>query len=123
MTHPIHRNASVRAPHPTTPTGPAAQHRGGSFEEVLQRTAASTQIPEGQTLARSSAELLRRVSAGERYMDAIVRQGLNGRAFTNEELLSVQARIYRYTQETELVSKVVDKSTGAIRTILQSGNG
>lgn len=121
MTHPI-RPVS-RAEHPVAPTGAGAQHRGGSFAELLQRTNASTQNPDAQSLARSGADLLRRVSSGERYMDSIVRQGLSGRAFTNEELLTVQARIYRYTQEVELVSKIVDKTTGAVKTVLQSGNG
>lgn len=120
MTHPIHRGAGLQPTQRLSPTGPAAQHHG-SFQDALQRT--TTPLPEGPSLARTSSDLLRRVAAGERYMDSVVRQGLNGRAFTNEELLAVQARIYRYTQETELVAKVVDKGTGALKTILQSGNG
>jgi hypothetical protein len=40
--------------------------------------------------------------------------------FSQEELIAIQAGVYRYTQELELASKLVDKASGAVKTTLQS---
>jgi hypothetical protein len=49
----------------------------------------------------------------------VVRQGLAGRAYTPADLLAMQAQVYRYTQELELVSKLVERGTSTVKTILQ----
>ncbi len=54
-------------------------------------------------------------------MESVVRQGLSGRAFTPNDLLAMQAQVYRYTQELELVSKLVDRGTNTVKTVLQQG--
>ena len=36
------------------------------------------------------------------------------------QLIAIQAGVYRYTQELELASKLVDKATGAVKQTLQS---
>jgi hypothetical protein len=66
-----------------------------------------------------SRQLLTRVARGERYLEGVVRQGLAGRAYTPADLLAMQAQVYRYTQELELVSKLVERGTSTVKTVLQ----
>ena len=72
-----------------------------------------------EALTRAGRELVERVARGERSVERIVRQALSGRDFTPADLLALQAQMYRYTQEIELVSKVVDRGTSGLRTLLQ----
>lgn len=37
-------------------------------------------------------------------------------------LIALQAGIYRYSEAVDLAAKVVDRATGAVRTVLQSGH-
>lgn len=88
-----------------------------SFAEVLRETGGT----DGESLA---AEMVRdaveSIGRGERMVERTMRQARRGHVFTQEELLAVQAGVYRYTQELELASKLVDKATGAVRQTLQS---
>jgi len=52
---------------------------------------------------------------GQREVDKLIEAGLSGKEFTNSELLLLQARMYRFTQEVELTSKVVEKGAGGIK--------
>lgn len=64
--------------------------------------------------------LARRVDAGE----ALVRRAL-GHDLGNLDaaaLIAVQAGIYHYTEALELAGKLVDRATGAVRTVLQPGS-
>ncbi len=53
-------------------------------------------------------------------MDGALRRAMRGRDLSPQRLLALQAGVYRYTQELELASKVVDKATGAVKQTLQS---
>ena len=57
---------------------------------------------------------------GERRMDRVIAAALSGRDFTVQELIAIQATVFRYTQELEVVSRVVDKATAAVKTTLQT---
>ena len=83
--------------------------------EALRRTGVAGM----EALTRAGRELVERVARGERSVERIVRQALSGRDFTPADLLALQAQMYRYTQEIELVSKVVDRGTSGLRTLLQ----
>ena len=39
---------------------------------------------------------------------------------SNQELLSMQAGMYKYTQELDLVSKVVEKATSGLKDTLKT---
>lgn len=80
---------------------------------------AITVVPAPSVLATVGRQLLGRVARGERYVENVVHQGLAGRAFTPAELLVMQAHVYRYAQELELVSKLVDHATSSVKTVLQ----
>jgi hypothetical protein len=82
-----------------------------------------TEAPPDAPVSRSFAELLegaaRHLDAGRRRVDAVVAGAQRGDV-APEQLLAIQAGVYRYTQEVELASKVVDKATNALKTVLQS---
>jgi hypothetical protein len=62
----------------------------------------------------------RRMAAAEQQVDRAMSAAERGRVFSQGELLALQAGVYRYTQELELASKLVDKSTAAVRQTLKS---
>jgi hypothetical protein len=95
------------------PEGPRARTRGtGRFAEVLEADEAD--------LTAMLRDAARSISRGEESIDRAMRAARAGRVFSHEELLALQAGVYRYTQELELASKLVDKATGAVRQTLQS---
>jgi hypothetical protein len=53
-------------------------------------------------------------------IDQIINSGLSGKNFSNQELLSLQAGMYKYTQELDLCSKVVEKATSGLKDTLKT---
>lgn len=83
----------------SAPTGPASA--GPSpFREALQDAARS-------------------IGRGERVVQRAIHAGRRG-TLAPEQLIALQAGVYRYTQELELASKVADKAASAVRQTLQS---
>ncbi len=82
-----------RAPDPPSPN-PA-----GSFHQVLHRLASE-------------------VDRGER----VVNTALRGNPYDDSTrgMIALQAGVYRYVEAVELCTKLVDRSTNAVRTTLQS---
>lgn len=84
-----------------TPTSPTAPPRSESrFAELL-------------------GDAARHLDAGRREVDAVIASARRG-DLPPEQLLAIQAGVYRYTQEVELASKVVDRVTNGVKTVLQS---
>ncbi|MBL8684258.1 MAG: hypothetical protein JNK05_34105 [Myxococcales bacterium] len=101
---PTHATAPAHAP------SAAAQHAYGV-------------APAGtEPLTEAGRRLLSRISRGERFVEQVVRGASSGAAYTPADLLAIQAQVYRYTQEVELVSKFVDRATNAVKTVLQQGS-
>jgi len=97
------------APAPRAVVDPS---RGPRFAEVLRGE---------PTPAREAfREAVRDISRGERMVNGLVAAARRGKTFSNEELIAVQAGVYRYTQELELAGKLVDKATSAVKQTLQS---
>lgn len=55
------------------------------------------------------------VMQGQNKLEEIINLSLSGRNFSTPELLAMQAGVYRFTQELELTSKVVEKATATIK--------
>jgi hypothetical protein len=55
------------------------------------------------------------VMQGQNKLEEIINLSLSGRNFSTPELLAMQAGVYRFTQELELTSKVVEKATNTIK--------
>src|SRR3712207_7385062 len=48
-------------------------------------------------------------------LEEIINLSMSGRNFSTSELLALQAGVYRFTQELELTSKVVEKGTSTTK--------
>jgi predicted transglutaminase-like cysteine proteinase len=57
---------------------------------------------------------------GQGVMDKLIESGLSGRQFSSSELLSLQAGMFKYTQELELTGKVVEKATSGLKDTLKT---
>jgi hypothetical protein len=57
---------------------------------------------------------------GEAIAERAIHAGGAGARLSPEQLLALQAGIYRYSEAIDLVTKVVDRATQAVKTTLQS---
>jgi hypothetical protein len=57
---------------------------------------------------------------GQNQMESVLREAMSGRKFNPQELLALQAGVYRYAQELELASKVVEKATSGVKDTLKT---
>lgn len=57
---------------------------------------------------------------GAKNMDQIINSAMSGKNFSNQELISLQAGMYKYTQELDLCSKVVEKATSGLKDTLKT---
>jgi hypothetical protein len=55
------------------------------------------------------------VMQGQNKLEEIMNLSLSGKSFSTPELLAMQAGVYRFSQELELTSKVVEKATSTIK--------
>ena len=64
--------------------------------------------------------LFANIEKGQIQMDKLINGGLSGKNFSNSELLGLQAGMYKYSQELELTSKVVEKATSGLKDTLKT---
>lgn len=57
---------------------------------------------------------------GQVNIDKLINGGLQGKSMSNQELLQMQAGMYKYTQELDLCSKVVEKATSGLKDTLKT---
>jgi len=57
---------------------------------------------------------------GQVNMEKLIQAGASGKTFSNAELLSLQAGMYKYTQELDLTSKVVEKATSGLKDVVKT---
>jgi hypothetical protein len=102
---------------------PGRPHGAPPFREVLGQDQgargpdAGGVVGDGLALLRGAA---RSMGRGDALLERAVRAARGGHVFRHEELLALQAGVYRHTQELELTSKLVDKGTSAVRQVLSS---
>ncbi|NTX12574.1 ATP-dependent helicase HrpB [Myxococcus sp. CA056] len=101
---------------------------------VARAEGGGTQAPAGCSEARTgtrvdsvqtareqqAAQALERVGQAQKRLDHILALAESGRDFTPGELLSLQAQVYRASQELDLAGKVVEKATGGVKQVLQT---
>ena len=51
---------------------------------------------------------------------ALINTGMGGKPMSNGELLSLQASMYKYSQELDLTSKVVEKATSGLKDVVKT---
>ncbi|MBN1946541.1 MAG: hypothetical protein JW797_12780 [Bradymonadales bacterium] len=119
--------SSPMAGHTTRVTGKVPSSSAGpSFQEVLDRPRAvnAAGLPvESAAAARSSVspvfgEVIESLGRSEMRIDRLIRRGMRGRSFTQSELLSMQALVYRYGQRLEVATKLAEAVASGARQML-----
>jgi transcription termination factor NusB len=64
--------------------------------------------------------IVTQLEKGQAHMDRLITEGMSGKEFSNAELIALQAGMYKYTQELELTSKVVEKATSGLKDTLKT---
>ena len=64
--------------------------------------------------------LLDQVAGGQSKLDQIIKMATSGKTFNQQELLAIQAGVYKFSQEMELTSKVVEKATSGVKQTMQT---
>ena len=65
-------------------------------------------------------KLLDQVAGGQNKLDQIIKMATSGKSFNQQELLAIQAGVYKFSQEMELTSKVVEKATSGVKQTMQT---
>ena len=107
-----------------------------SFQDVLQQTSSQAgmdnsspvqrtpeikqDLPVEKTRDTQLTKVLSSVVSGQGKMDKIIKLATSGRTFNPTELLAIQAGVYKFSQELELTSKVVEKATDGVKQTLQT---
>jgi len=88
-----------------------------SFKEILAEKASKTnEIQQTDKITT----LLQGVMNGQGKLNKIIKLATSGKAFSPTELIAIQAGVYKFSQELELTSKVVEKATDGIKQTLQT---
>ena len=94
-------------PGPTDANGPS---RGGP----LRATPANAPGISGELV-----DVLTRIRRDERTLDRSVRRALAGHDFELPQLVALQSLAFKYSQRVELLGKLVDRLTNAVKQTLQ----
>ncbi len=70
--------------------------------------------------ARLLQSLAREVSSGESITRSALGAASAGRAIGPAELIALQAGIYRYGEAVDLASRLIDRATSAVKTVVQA---
>lgn len=91
----------------------ATDQRGAKTDPVTQKTEVSK-------ANNAITGLFSGIERGQVQMDKLISGALGGKNFSNQELLAMQAGMYKYSQELELTSKVVEKATSGLKDTLKT---
>ncbi|MCC7109621.1 MAG: ATP-dependent helicase HrpB [Deltaproteobacteria bacterium] len=64
--------------------------------------------------------LLQQVVDGQGKLDQVIKMATSGKTYGNQELLAIQAAVYKFSQELEMTSKVVEKATSGVKQTMQT---
>lgn len=65
-------------------------------------------------------EIIYNLDVGHKKIENILKISLSGVKLNQQELLTLQMRVYRFTQEVELISKLVEKGTSGIKQVVNT---
>ena len=60
------------------------------------------------------------VMDGQNKLDDIIAKASSGKQFSQQQMLAMQAGVYKFSQELELTSKVVEKATSGVKQTMQT---
>jgi len=73
-----------------------------------------------ETTGKGFKKMLSGIVDGQNKLDEIIKMATSGKHFGQQELLAIQAGVYKYSQELELTSKVVEKATSGVKQTMQT---
>jgi hypothetical protein len=118
-----------------TPTGPntsavsstpSARSGGDALsQKSAQMGNVSVSSAHAQTVAKMhptavANTVIAKISVAQQRMEQVLTMAQSGRSFSQAELISLQAQVYRSSQELDLAGKVVEKATGGVKQVLQT---
>jgi len=83
-------------------------------------TESTTQAAASSLTTRNLTSLMDGVEKGQASLDKLIGSALQGKKFSNTELLGLQASMYKYSQEMDLTSKIVEKTTSGLKDTLKT---
>ena len=109
----VAKNEKAKSDKKLSPDIVYEEKEGFSFDPVTQKS----EVGKGQSAIMS---MLSSMERGQANMDKLINTSMSGVQFSNQELLQMQAGMYRYTQELELTGKVVEKATTGLKDTLKT---
>jgi hypothetical protein len=83
-----------------------------------------TSSPAKPTVAEKPTQPLRQVvlhlEQQRQEIDRLVEQAARGKCFSPAELLGLQAKVYAYSQNMEVISHLVDRTVSAVKTTMNT---
>jgi hypothetical protein len=76
--------------------------------------------PGKEAMGAGFKKMLGGVVEGQGKLDEIIKLATSGKNFNPQQLLAIQASVYKYSQELELTSKVVEKATSGVKQTMQT---
>jgi len=73
----------------------------------------------GADFARVLEGMGREIQRGEALVGQALAAARGGHSFAPAELIALQAGVYRYGEAVDLASKLVDRATSGLKTVLQ----
>jgi hypothetical protein len=117
------RTEQVRHVESVTKTEKAALNKVNTAGQEPATARGATPV-EGTREADKASNMLSHVigelEKGQVNMEKLIQAGASGKEFSNAELLSLQAGMYKYTQELDLTGKVVEKATSGLKDTLKT---
>ncbi len=109
---------SIRAIGERPPTPPVSQ-----ATVPAQAPVAATSHTDGEPspFARMLDGLGKEVNSGERLMRHAIAAGRSGEDVGPSELLALQAGVYRYSEAVDLASKLIDRASSGLKTVIGGG--
>jgi soluble cytochrome b562 len=80
-------------------------------------------VTQKQEVSKSKSmimDMMGNMEKGQVSIDKLINGGLTGKNFSNTEMLGLQAGMYKYSQELDLCSKVVEKATSGLKDTLKT---
>jgi hypothetical protein len=98
--------ATTRIPEPIT------QPRAEPVHAPKEASSAFGRLLEG---------LGKEINTGERTMHNAMAAGRGGESVPPSELLALQAGVYRYGEAVDLASKLIDRTSSGVKTVINGG--
>jgi hypothetical protein len=116
--------SKVQGPHKLDAKPAAQQHQPVTEAKgVTQASGGVTAVGSAQMAGQSKvapAAIVDQLQSAQNRMDEVLKLAESGKSFSPAELLSLQAQVYRASQELDLAGKVVEKATGGLKQVLQT---